>query len=172
MFDFSSFRLQRKCHRGCALSKESSSTVIHHLYSIHPNLCLLSYLLNVLLQNVCSMRVKSAWIPAGAPMPSSRCTPHIIGTRDMSTRVLSVFLFPPSRRVGTTQPSWPACSVQEQTPQPKISSCFHSPLPRLHLTHFPGGFIWLDSWLMINVNSVIGQQFGGRCFLGSTSHWS
>lgn len=111
--------------------KKAHQPVIHHLYSIHPNLYLLSYLLNVLLQNVCSVRVKSVWIPAGAPVPSSRCMPHVIGTRYMSIRVLSVFLFPPSRRVGTTQPSWPACSVQEQTPQPKISSCFHSPLPLL-----------------------------------------
>lgn len=49
---------------------------------------------------------------------------------------------------------------------PVFAACFsYADLP-----HFPGGFIWSGSWLMINVNPVIGQQFGGSCFLAAPAN--
>lgn len=86
--------------------------------------------------------------------------------------VLSVLLSPPSRSVGPHSPASLLAACGSKHPSPRFRPVCTARLPRLNLTRFPRGFIWLGSWLMINVNSVIGQQFGGRCFLGSTSHWS
>lgn len=71
--DFSSFKFWLKRHRGlCQLPylQKAHHPISQLLQSTHHNLCLLSYLLNVLLLgNIRSTRVKSAtvWIPAGAP---------------------------------------------------------------------------------------------------------
>lgn len=64
------------------------------------------------------------------PYQRAQWPPHIVPSTKQGPGIHggpSVLLSPPSRSVETTQSSWPACGLQQQTPEPKILSCFHSP---------------------------------------------
>lgn len=61
--------------------KKAQHPINQCLHSIHHNLCLLTYLLNVLLlQNVSSMRVSLSGFLLEPQWPSSRCIQHIIAS--------------------------------------------------------------------------------------------
>lgn len=174
MSDFLSFTFQLKCQGGlCQLLylKRAHNAVSQHLQSIHHSYCLSIYLLNVFLLGEGS-KGHVCLISVGAPRPLELSPAHnrigawYPGSAELSSCPL------PVQVGGAHSPAGRPAACRNKHPRPRFHPVFTACLPHLNLTHFPGGFIWLGSWLMINVNSVIGQQFGGRCFLGSTSHWS
>lgn len=153
MSDVLSFTFQLQCQGGLRLLpslKRAHNAVSQHLQSLHHNYSLVIYLLNAFLLREGSEKHGLSGSPREPRWPLMLSPAHDMGLVPRECGVCSCPF--PTEVWGAQSPTGRPAACRNKHPRPRFCPVFTACLPHLNLTHFPGGFIWLGSWLMINVN--------------------